>query len=95
MGYITIPKIKDVVNSNITLKAVWIEKSKVTLSFNSDGGSSVSSKKVYVNEKVVWDEDNDSLTEYEALFKPDIIVAEIKFTIVSFHHSYVKITTDK
>ncbi len=41
-----------VVNSNITLKAVWIEKSKVTLSFNSDGGSSVSSKKVYVNEKV-------------------------------------------
>ena len=51
--------------------------------------------KVYVNEKVVWDEDNDSLAEYEALFKPDIIVAEIKFTIVSFHHSYVKITTVK
>jgi hypothetical protein len=51
--------------------------------------------KIYINGKVAWDEDNDSLAKYEALFKSDVIVTEIKFTIVSFHHSYVKITTDK
>ncbi len=40
------------VNSETTLKATWKEKQKVTLSFDSDGGSSVASKQVYVGEAV-------------------------------------------
>jgi len=40
------------VNEEITLKATWTEKAKVTLSFDSNGGSAVQSKKVYVQEKV-------------------------------------------
>ena len=41
-----------IVNNELTLKATWKEKQKVTLSFNSDGGSSVASKQVYVGEAV-------------------------------------------
>lgn len=41
-----------VVNTEITLKATWKEKQKVTLSFDSNGGSSVQSKQVYVGEAV-------------------------------------------
>ena len=40
------------VSDEITLKATWTEKAKVTLSFDSNGGSAVASKKVYVQEKV-------------------------------------------
>ena len=40
------------VNSEITLKATWKEKQKVTLSFDSNGGSNVANKTVYVGEAV-------------------------------------------
>lgn len=40
------------VNKELTLKATWKEKQKVTLSFDSAGGSSVQSKQVYVGEAV-------------------------------------------
>ena len=40
------------VTSDITLKATWTDKKKVTLSFNSNGGSSVASKQVCPGEAV-------------------------------------------
>lgn len=51
--------------------------------------------RVYVDDKLAWDEDNDVLIKYEGLFRLDLIVTKIEFTIVSLHHSYVKITTGK
>lgn len=49
--------------------------------------------KIIVNKKVIWDEDYDDMSKYEAIFRVGYIVTEIKFTIVSWHHSYVEITT--
>lgn len=48
--------------------------------------------KIFINGKIAWDEDTDSLVKYETLFNLKLIVTEIKFTIVSLHHSHVMIT---
>lgn len=48
--------------------------------------------KIIVNKKVIWDDEHDSMSKYEAIFRVKYIVTEIKFTIVSFHHSCVEIT---
>ena len=51
--------------------------------------------KIYINGNVVWDDNYDSIKLYDYIFTMNYIVKEIKFKVVSFHHTIVKIKTEK
>lgn len=55
--------------------------------------SSLRPVRIYIDDKLVWDDDKDSLINYEAILRLDLVVTELKFTIVDHHHSYVAIKT--
>lgn len=53
-----------IVTSDITLKAIWIAKDELTITFNSDGGSSVTEMKVFKGDKLGTLPKNPTKTGY-------------------------------
>ena len=51
--------------------------------------------KIYINGNIVWDDNYDSIKLYDHIFTMNYIVKEIKFKVVSFHHTIVKIKVKK
>lgn len=50
--------------------------------------------KIYINGNEAWDDDEDDIEIYNALFAFNYIVKEIRFKVVSFHHTIVIIKTE-
>ena len=49
--------------------------------------------KIFINNKCVWDDDDDTLEDYNLIFERTILVSNLKFKIVHYHHSYCFIQT--
>lgn len=73
--------------------AYYAPKSELTMADIKTTVNSLNPIRITINKAVVWDDNYDDLLKYDAIFKLNYIVKEIKFKIVSFHHSYVEIKT--
>lgn len=49
--------------------------------------------KIFINNKCVWDDDDDSLEDYNLIFERTTLVSNFEFKIVHYHHSYCFIQT--
>ncbi len=70
-----------------------MRNSELTMADIKETVDSLRPIRITINKAVVWDDNYDDLKKYDAIFTFNYIVTEIKFKIVSFHHSYVEIKT--
>ena len=48
---------------------------------------------IYINEEKVWDDDENTLNDYNTILSLGKFVSSINFEIVHFHHSVVYVRT--